>query len=204
VFSAIRGGDCPFPRQFQEEHQRGKLAFMASQHWITLMGASLLACSQSRNDQQPPAPDPSNEIDVRTDDAEVNAAMQAARATLPTFWAAFDHPGAGEKDFGLKVTMPRSGGNHIWVTSIEKSGSTIYGRAANDNGVWRSVHLGELGQRVAVPPDQIDDWMFLRDGKIVGNYTLVVLLKRMPPEVAARLRPRISFWSESAGNAPGH
>ena len=44
------------------------------------------------------------------------------------------------------------------------------------------------GQRIEVADSQISDWMYLRNGKIVGNYTMRPLLKRMPAQDAARYR----------------
>lgn len=160
-----------------------------------LIAIVALTQTGSRADQPPATRPPfNNEVHVATDDTEVNAAIQAARRTLPVFWKAFNHPRKGETTFQLKVAMPRrhSGDrDHIWVAFIERQGDAIFGRAANDGGVWRSLHKGERGQRIAVSADQIDDWMYLRDGKIVGNYTLRVFLKRMPADQAAVLEPML-------------
>ena len=124
---------------------------------------------------------------VAPDDPEVNAAIQAARRTLPIFWKAFSHPREGETMFMLKVAMPADDGSsrdHIWVAFIERAGNEIFGRAAHDDGAWRSLQPGEQGQRISVSAEQIDDWMYMRDGEIVGNYTLRALLEEMPDEAA--------------------
>ena len=38
-------------------------------------------------------------VDVPRDDAQMNAAMDKARAALPEFWARFADPAANEADF---------------------------------------------------------------------------------------------------------
>jgi uncharacterized protein YegJ (DUF2314 family) len=44
------------------------------------------------------------------------------------------------------------------------------------------------GERVEIPEDRISDWMFMRNGKIVGNETMRPALKHMDPEEAAQYR----------------
>ena len=56
------------------------------------------------------------------------------------------------------------------------------------NNVPRDVKTVRVGQRIDVADDQISDWMYLRKGKIVGNYTMRPLLKRMPAKDAERYR----------------
>jgi uncharacterized protein YegJ (DUF2314 family) len=48
------------------------------------------------------------------------------------------------------------------------------------------VRTVRLGDRIEIAEHQISDWMYVRNGKWVGNYTLRPLLKRMPPHQAAR------------------
>jgi uncharacterized protein YegJ (DUF2314 family) len=38
----------------------------------------------------------------------------------------------------------------------------------------------------------MSDWMFMRDGKMHGNYTMRPLLKTMPAEQAAKLRSMLA------------
>jgi uncharacterized protein YegJ (DUF2314 family) len=41
------------------------------------------------------------------------------------------------------------------------------------------------GQRVTVAPQDVDDWLFLKDGKLIGAYTTRVLYARLTPEQKA-------------------
>ena len=132
-------------------------------------------------------------IDVPSDDAEMNAAIAKARATLPKFWSSFRKPGNGEERFTLKVHFrvdrpgdPRD--EHIWVDSIEPLASgRLAGRLANDP---HDID-GKFGDRVEFGSEQISDWMFMRNGKIVGGETIRVLLPRMPKSQADDLRKQL-------------
>jgi uncharacterized protein YegJ (DUF2314 family) len=120
-------------------------------------------------------------VNVEADDAEMEAAIARAREKLPHFWQVFAHSDKGEGDFSLKVRIKDSHGTeHFWVTQIErKEDGEIFGVINNDPEIVKSVKLND---RVAVPEEKISDWLYMRDGKMVGNYTLRVLFKHMPPK----------------------
>jgi uncharacterized protein YegJ (DUF2314 family) len=44
------------------------------------------------------------------------------------------------------------------------------------------------GQKWTVKKSEISDWMFMRNGKMYGNYTLRPLLKTMSEEEAEKFR----------------
>ena len=139
---------------------------------------SLMACSRS---------DPADQvIEIDENDAQMNTAIAAARASLPEFWKHLDNPQPGENDFALKtkITDP-NGTEHFWVISITKSDGKVFGEIPDEPKVVKSV---KNGQRVEVPEASISDWMFMRNKKIVGNYTLRPLLKNMPQDQADELR----------------
>lgn len=120
-------------------------------------------------------------INVEANDAEMEAAIATAREKLPHFWQVFTHPEKGESDFSLKVRIKDSNGTeHFWVNQIErKEDGKIFGVINNDPEIVKSVKLND---RVPVPEENISDWLYTRDGKMVGNYTLRVLFKQMPPK----------------------
>src|SRR5262245_35686452 len=68
------------------------------------------------------AQDRSPIVDLSPADAEMNAAIAKARATLPTFWASYEAPKPSEEGHSLKVSFPkpRSGNEHIWMAEVKK------------------------------------------------------------------------------------
>lgn len=129
----------------------------------------------------------SSYIKVPNRDPAMEDAKAKARATLPQFWAKLERPGPGEEGFSLKVALPYSPRDteHIWTKDVERKDGKITGVINNRP---RDVKTVRLGQRIEIREEQISDWMFMRSGKMVGNYTLRPLLGRMPPADAARYR----------------
>jgi|EndMetStandDraft_3_1072993.scaffolds.fasta_scaffold50294_4 uncharacterized protein YegJ (DUF2314 family) len=133
----------------------------------------------------------SSYIKVPNADPEMEAAKAQARASLGHFWEKFAAPGADEGGFAIKVALPYGANSteHIWTKDIERKEGRI---SAVINNVPRDVKTVRLGERIEVAEAQISDWMYLRAGKMVGNYTMRPLLKRMPPQDAARYRAMLA------------
>lgn len=125
-------------------------------------------------------------ITVSPDDQAMTAAISKARETLPTFWRHFDARASGESDFSLKVRIEdKNGVEHFWVTNIRREGSQIWGVIGNDPNIVTSVRSGD---RIRVKEADISDWLYMRDGKMVGNYTVRPLLPKMSKEEASYIR----------------
>lgn len=112
------------------------------------------------------------------EEAQMNAAIERARKTLPLFWAKLAKPGEGEDGFELQVKMQDSGNSsYFWVTDIERKGEAILGTVANTQGPNASL---PLRQRIQIEPDRISDWKYMHNGKIAGDETLRLLMSRTP------------------------
>ena len=136
------------------------------------------------------AEDRSPVVDVRSGDPEMNAAIARARGSLPTFWASYDAPKPSETGHSLKAHFStRKGGEHIWIAEIKKRPNGSYsGVFANDP---RDLPGKRAGDEVKFAEADISDWMFMRNGKIVGGETIKPLLKSMPKADADALRARM-------------
>jgi len=134
---------------------------------ITGLVASLSGCSKQ-----------DKTVDVAEDDAEMAAAITKARDTLPQFWQTFEKREHGESDFSLKVKITdKKDTEHFWLTEIERKDGKTLGTINNDPDIVKNVKFGD---RMPIPEADISDWLYMRDGKMVGNYTLRVLFKKMP------------------------
>lgn len=130
-------------------------------------------------------------VDVATGNPEMVAAITKARATLPAFWAAYEAPKSNEDGHALKVRFPTRGtnGEHIWMAEVKKLPDGRYsGRFANQPRDLPGKRAGDLVEFTAA---DISDWMFLRNGKIVGGETIRPMLKLMPRADADALRARL-------------
>jgi uncharacterized protein YegJ (DUF2314 family) len=116
----------------------------------------------------------------------MNAAIAKARASIGEFWRQYENPDPGVTGLALKVRI--SDGKqveHFWLIEVNRSGATLSGIINNEAMAVTAVREGE---RYTFKDADISDWMFVRNGKIVGNETVRVLLKHMSPEEAAATR----------------
>ena len=129
-------------------------------------------------------------VSVSDTDAEMNAAIARARATLPVFWASYDAPKRTETEHSLKVRF-QTGGNdeYIWMSDVKKlPGGDDAARFADTPQNLPGKQFGDL---TGFKDADISDWMFMRNGKIVGGETIRPLLKSMPKADADALRARM-------------
>src|SRR5208283_6009906 len=118
-----------------------------------------LACSRSKTQDKV--------IMVEDEDPEMKAAIAKARSTLPVFWKTLEQPTKGESKFALKVKITdASGTEFFWDVGIEKKDGKVHGTINNDPNIVKSV---KNGQRMEITDELISDWLFMRNGKMVGN-----------------------------------
>ncbi len=137
-------------------------------------------------------------VSVPGDDPEMAAAIAKARASLPTFWKAWEAPKPGEDGFALKVAIPYGDNDkaeHFWLVGIERADGK-YSGVINNTPAY-ATHVA-LGQRYEFGEAEISDWLFMRNGKMVGNETMRPLLKRLPKQ---RRTGTAHFWRRREGFA---
>jgi uncharacterized protein YegJ (DUF2314 family) len=151
---------------------------------LAIVGAFLMAgCSQESASPQ--------HAQVKRDETEKNdpdmlAAFAKGKETLPVFWEAFDKHAPGEEKFAIKVKMQDTNGiEYLWVGELEKKDGKLSGAIRNPPDTVKHV---KFAQRVDVIENDIVDWMYFRDGKIVGNHTLRALFKFKKPDELAKLK----------------
>lgn len=122
-------------------------------------------------------------VSVSDEDPEMNAAIAAARRTLPDFLKVVDKPPPDVRDVSFK--FPLDGWEHIWVTNVSRRGNVLVGELDNE-----PVAKGyRLGQHVEVPLEQVSDWSYRgADGVMRGHRTTRLLLARLPADEAAQIR----------------
>ena len=145
--------------------------------FMGILATTGVACSEHERDKV---------VNVATDDPEMLAAIAQARRTLPTFWQVFETPDRGERGFALKVRVTdKTGTEHFWVTDIARRDGTISGTINNDPNLVGNVKLGD---RIEISEADISDWLYMRDGKMVGNHTVRPLFKRMSASEVERIK----------------
>ena len=111
-----------------------------------------------------------------------------ARSEVDSFVAELAK-GDGE-DFAVKAPI-RDGDNveHFWLSDVVYRDGEFQGTIGNDPGIVTNV---TFGQSWTIKKAEISDWMFMRGGKMYGNYTMRPLLKTMPAEEAEQYRSMLA------------
>lgn len=108
---------------------------------------------------------------VRADD---EAAMQRAIAEARASWeqAAAHFRAGGE--VSAKFPFPTRSGSveHIWISVEALDGTTVRGKIANEPHDLEGL---ELGSPVSCKLAELSDWLFEKDGRQYGGYTVKVL-----------------------------
>ncbi|HYE41930.1 MAG TPA: DUF2314 domain-containing protein [Caulobacteraceae bacterium] len=130
-------------------------------------------------------------------DKAMNAAIEAARDSLPAFWRSFEE-GRGDLHM-LKVGLPtpQGGEEHVWVSNVTRVEDRFMGRLDNQPEAAEGY---TLGQDVTFTEAQISDWGYERDGRLWGGYTLRVMLNDVPAKEAAEMRAYLSPTPLEAGS----
>ena len=118
------------------------------------------------------------------DKAEMAAAIQRAQAEVDDFIA--DLHARRSQNYAVKAPIEHNGNvEHFWLVDVSYANGRFTGRINNDPGIVSNV---KLGQRYSLGKDEISDWMFIRDRKLHGNYTMRPLLVTMPKHQADQFR----------------
>ncbi|MFQ5506388.1 MAG: DUF2314 domain-containing protein [Planctomycetota bacterium] len=123
--------------------------------------------------------------------AEMKQATARARETIDEFIEALE---AGSPDsYGFTVSVPVRDGDlveHMWLTDVVSSCGRLSGRIDNKP---QKVSTAKLGQRLSVAKNEINDWMYFRGPRAIGNRTLRVLLADMPEDQAEALKLQLGW-----------
>ncbi len=134
------------------------------------------------------AAEPETLVTEGYDQKEMDEAIAKAKKTVDKFIQVLES-GKGE-NFAVKAPI-KDGEKveHFWITDVSFKDDKFTGRIGNDPGIVENV---SIGQKWKIAKKDISDWMFMRDGKIHGNYTMRPLLKTLPEAQAKRLREMLA------------
>ena len=163
---------------------------MRAMAWILAVLALAVSASSCGSNPR----DPTDRVTtVSDDDPKMNAAIAKARSTVNQMIDALKSPN-GKSGFSVKMVFTDStGGEHMWVQPVRFAGGKFTGELANEPGRVKSV---KIGQKVSAPPDEISDWMFVENGKLVGGYTLRVLRDTLGAAEKAEFDKSVPFRIE--------
>jgi uncharacterized protein YegJ (DUF2314 family) len=126
-------------------------------------------------------------------DREILRIADEARAGLPVFFRQLARPETGESNFSVKYPFSADEGGdvsteHIWLTGIHSKNGRYYGKLAGT-----PVHLSGMkrGDTITFIADDITDWMYVKDGKIVGGLSIKYLLEQIPKDKRSEVQDKL-------------
>jgi uncharacterized protein YegJ (DUF2314 family) len=118
-----------------------------------------------------------NVISTSKDDPDMLAAVDRARRTVTQFTEHLARPRAGEEGFSIKIGIKqRNDLELIWLGNTTFDGVTFHGVIDEAPASVRNVKVGD---RKDARADEIYDWMYIADGKLVGGETIRALRNKM-------------------------
>jgi len=117
---------------------------------------------------------------IEDKDARMHRAVLAARRNVAVFIAALKNPAKGQHDFEVKKPFVKDGEvEHIWLSQVQFRGNRFHGVVDNHPKKIKGLKFGD---RVSVNPNEISDWAFVDNGKLIGGYTIRVLSENLSPQ----------------------
>ena len=105
---------------------------------------------------------------------EMTDAIDQARSSMCDFFDAFENPKPNQTSFLIKARFEDDGSSeHIWLADLDFTTQPATGIVANEPDIRSLTYM----ERVPFLPDQVSDWMYTENGKLVGGFTTKVLLR---------------------------
>jgi uncharacterized protein YegJ (DUF2314 family) len=131
---------------------------------------------------------------VDDDDPQMLGAIKKARSTVDQFIQALNHPKPSQSEFTVKLLIKDGKhGEHMWIAPVHYKGGKFTGEIGNDPDKVKTVKYGDT---VTVAKDQISDWMYVENGKLVGGFTFRVLRDSLSKEKRRELDRSLPFRIE--------
>lgn len=166
---------------------------------ITLAAAGA-ACAQTETThlagRENKMPGPPGYVNVPDKDRAMDRAMNHAQHSLGFFIAVLRANKPDDDGFEIKKAFVDGDAvEQLWIADLSFDGKNFEGKINNKP---IDVHNVKLGQKVTVSPREVSDWMFIKNGNLMGGYTTRVLYARLSPEERARFDKEAQFKIEGA------
>jgi uncharacterized protein YegJ (DUF2314 family) len=155
------------------------LAFAVAVLWAGIVSQAEADTPEGGQIQGNHAVDP-KPYQVPNEHAAMQEAVTKARKTVLQFIGALEHPSPGETDFEVKKPFVEKGNvEHIWLSDVTFVGGRFQGKVDNEPVKIPGLKLGQV---VSVNPDEISDWVYIKNGKLVGGYTIRAHYNELTPQ----------------------
>jgi uncharacterized protein YegJ (DUF2314 family) len=131
---------------------------------------------------------------VGNDDEEMNKAIERANLSYDSFISNFKNPGKNCSGYTIKMRFAYPSGNeHMWVGNLFYKDDKLMGILDSDPVDVPMLHAGDT---IRVIRNDISDWMYICDHKMVGGYTMLALYNRMTSQEKEEFKKNLGFQIE--------
>jgi uncharacterized protein YegJ (DUF2314 family) len=132
----------------------------------------MIACGQSVVDRAE-----KDDLYLAADgDKDMEEAFRQARNGLDGFLKLSQDPSSDKSNFSVKVGITENGNTeYFWISPFQVNSGSFTGILNNEPRMVTSV---SLGQEIAFKKEQIVDWLYSDQGRMVGNFTACAILKK--------------------------
>jgi uncharacterized protein YegJ (DUF2314 family) len=144
-------------------------------------------------------------VTIASADSRLVAAKARAAATLDTFLAAALGPRPGTSKHAVKIALRDDDATEVfWVKDLKRGADGRFtGRLDNKPTLVKTV---KEGQSLSFGRGDIVDWVYMENGRMVGNHTICVLLDETTEpklsEVKARFGVDCSWQATTVAARP--
>lgn len=122
---------------------------------------------------------------IKSDDPEMQAAIEKARDLFPHFDSVFSSGKANKDKTGIRVKYYDDDQvEYMWVGDLFKVDGQYWGVLLDSPRVVKGLKRGDT---VAIQSSDISDWIYAIDSIHYGGYTQKVILNRLSPAQRARM-----------------
>lgn len=128
---------------------------------------------------------------VSDEDSDMNVAIDKAVKSYSDFLKVYESNDNNCSGFSVKMRFPYDGGGeHMWLSHLFLKNERLFGVLDSDPV---NVFTVKAGDSLEVNKNRVSDWMFVKNGKLVGGYTIRVLYNKMSEKERADFRKEAGF-----------
>jgi len=118
-------------------------------------------------------------VHVKEENKAMDRAVETAQKTTDKFIASLRAPKASQSRFAVKKPFVEGEKvEHIWLSAVSYDGRVFRGKVDNEPVEIKGVRPG---QEVSVAANEISEWMYVEDGRLVGGLTISAMCQAMSP-----------------------
>ncbi len=163
--------------------------------FVTIVSVCIIACKEKKGYVSKEENNGDEVYNIVSDDEAMNNAIMQAKTTFGQFLAAFENSESNMRNFTVKLRFPleENSAEHMWLSELFHKDKKLYGVLDSDPVNVTTVKWGDT---LEVKTEFLSDWMYVKNEKLVGGYTVRVLYDKMDAAEKKSFRNEIDFEIE--------